>query len=171
MIMLPLLWGSGKVDFNNETNRMILQGVFFTVTAVGYMVIQLAVLRVRRANDTGRVQDPGTSSYIKAEDKAADGSISIRQYDHSKLQEVKMQYIMTAAIVTFMHLKWDYTQPLLICSVQLPLQLWDSKAVQVHIFGRDPGPRPWAGANSNNPLAQWAERKKAEGAQQLKKKD
>ena len=45
-----------------------------------------------------------------------------------------------------------------------PLQLWDNKALHIHLRDKS-GPgyeRPWKAANADNPLAQWAERKKAE---------
>ena len=45
-----------------------------------------------------------------------------------------------------------------------PLQLWDNRAMHIHLRGKS-GPgyeRPWKAAAADNPLAQWAERKKAE---------
>ena len=124
--------------------------------------------RARRANDTTRVENPGQSMYLKDQDKAADGTVSAMQYDLSKLQESKFQFMMSAAIAVGLNYKWGYTQPLVMLCIMLPLQIWDSKAVALHMLGRDVGPRPWAAANADNPLAQWAERKKAE-AEETKK--
>ena len=166
--MLPVIWGSGKIDFENETNKFYLLCTFGCVIAIGYAMIQLTVFKVRRLNDTARVKNPGTSTYLGDDQKAEDGSVSVRQYDHAKLQESKMQFVMTAAISSFVHLKWGYTQPLVMLCIMLPLQIWDNKAVALHMLGRDVGPRPWAAADANNPLAQWAERKKAEAEQDTK---
>ena len=160
--MLPVLWGSGKVDWEQEDNKFYLRCTFGTMVALGYLMIQLAVFKVKRINDSGRVANPGTISTLKDDMKAEDGSVSICQYDLAKLQESKFQYVMTAAISSLMHFHWGYTQPLVMLSVMLPLQIWDNKAVKHHMFGQDVGPRPWAAANADNPLAQWAERKKAE---------
>ena len=54
-------------------------------------------------------------------------------------------------------------------SIQQPLALWDNKAMQIYILGKQ-HERPWAAANADNPLAQWAERKKRE-AEEAKKQD
>ena len=168
--MLPVLWGSGKIDFENEQNKFYLLCTFGCVIALGYALIQFTVFKVRRLNDAGRVKKPGTCSFLSDDMKAEDGSVSIRQYDHAKLQESKMQFVMTAAVSSFVHLKWGYTQPLVMLCIMLPLQIWDNKAVAHHMFGRDVGPRPWASADANNPLAQWAERKKAEAEAETAKK-
>ena len=168
--MLPAMWLTGKIDFTNTENKNMLQIVFGFVLFVGYMLIQFSVRKVRKANDTSRVAEPGTSMYIKDEDKAQDGSVSARQYDHAKLQESKMQFMMSAAVSAFVHIKWEYTQPIVIMCIMLPLQIWDNKAVRLHMFGLDVGPRPWAAANADNPLAQWAEKKKAEHEQAEREK-
>lgn len=45
-----------------------------------------------------------------------------------------------------------------------PLQLYDNKAVHIHLLGKS-GPgyeRPWKSANANNPLKAWAEKKSEE---------
>merc|ERR1719453_1587582 len=160
--MLPVLWGSGKINFDDEDNKFYLLCTFGAVAALGYALIQLTVFKVKRLNDMGRVANPGNISFLSDDMKAEDGSVSIRQYDTAKLQESKLQFVMTAGISTFMHLKWGYTQPLVMLCIMLPLQLWDNKAVALHVLGRDVGPRPWATADANNPIAQWAERKKAE---------
>ena len=68
------------------------------MVALGYLMIQLAVFKVKRINDSGRVANPGTISTLKDDMKAEDGSVSICQYDLAKLQESKFQYVMTAAI-------------------------------------------------------------------------
>ena len=167
--MLPAMWLTGKIDFTKEQNKNNLLIVFGLVLFVGYSLIQFAVRKVRSVNDSARVKEPGTSMHIKDEDKAQDGSVSVRQYDHAKLQESKMQFIMSAAISAFVHIKWDYTQPIVIMCIMLPLQIWDNKAVKLHMFGLDVGPRPWASDAQNNPLAQWAEKKKAEADVATKK--
>merc|ERR1719487_2880236 len=137
---------------------MILRAVFCTVMACGYLALTLAISKVKRIND---------------DDKAADGSVSVRSYDNAKLQEAKMQLVMSAAISFFVHFHWGYTQPLVIMSVMQPLQLMSNKAIEVHIRGKS-GPgyeRPWKADTSGNPLAQWAEKKKAEAEAAAKKED
>ena len=72
---------------------------------------------------------------------------------------------MSAAIGSFMFIQWGYTQPIVMMCVMQPLQLWDCKALHVHLRGKEGCAgyeRPWKAANAGNPLAQWAEKKKEE---------
>ena len=106
--ILPLLWGSGKIDFTQEDNVYYLRAGFCVCIGLAYLVTMRAISKVRRRstmvhhtsipshkrahtacawcthaqvkrrNDSGRVKEPGTSMYLKDEDKAEDGSVSVR---------------------------------------------------------------------------------------------
>ena len=53
-----------------------------------------------------------------------------------------------------------------------PMQLFENKAIAVHMRGKTGAAyeRPWKAENSSNPLAQWAEKKKAEHEQAEREK-
>lgn len=172
LIILPVMWVSGKIDFTVPDNVQMLRIWFCVVCMIGYVALQLGIRRCKSKNDATRVPEPGESMYLASEDKAADGSVSARTYDNAKLQEAKMQFVMSAAISCFVHFNWHYTQPLILMSIMQPMQLFDNPAVGIHVRGKS-GPgyeRPFKSQNAGNPLAQWAEKKKAE-AQAAKKKD
>ena len=107
--------------------------------------------------------------------------------------------MISVGIAVFVNYKWGYTQvalalsavtcrvlsvrlalavqPLLMMCFMQPGTLYDNKALHIHLRGKS-GPeyeRPWAAAAADNPLAQWAERKKKEAeeaaANGSKKKD
>merc|ERR1712070_283961 len=107
--------------------------------------------------------------HIKDEDKAADGSVSVCLYDKAKLNEAKMQLVMSAGIAIFVHYKWAYTQPLVMMGFMQPMNVLTNPAIRCHLFGKTDIERPFKADNANNPLAQWAERKKAEQEEANKK--
>ena len=116
--MLPVLWGANKIDFTKEDNVITLRVVFATVICIMYLLVQFAVFRVRKANNGARVQNPGGGMYLSDADKGTDGTVSVRVYDNAKLQEAKMQLVMSAAMSLFVHFQWGYTQPLIILSAR-----------------------------------------------------
>ena len=116
LIMLPVIWGSGKLNLDNPQNLLILQTVFASVILTGFCLIQLAIYKAVRKSDGTRVKEPGTSNYITDADKAEDGSVSAKVYDVAKLKETKLQFMISAGIGAFVHMKWGYTQPLLMMS-------------------------------------------------------
>jgi len=175
MALLPVIWGSSKLNLDHPDNLFILQIVFSCVITLLYGSIQFALYRASRSNNTTRVLNPGTSQYIKDEDKAADGSVAAWVYDKAKINESKMQLTMSACITTFIHLQWKYTQPLLMICLMQPMQLWDNPAMHIHLRGKsgEGYVRPWKKPQADNPLAAWAERKKEEAektAQEEEKK-
>ena len=87
-----------------------------------------------------------------------------------------MQIVMGAAISSFLHMQWGYTQPLLMMSIMQPMTVFENKAIAVHVRGKG-GPeyeRPWKAETAGNPLAQWAEKQKEAAEKQAeedKKRD
>ena len=201
--MLPVLWGANKIDFTKEDNVITLRVVFATVICIMYLLVQFAVFRVRKANNGARVQNPGGGMYLSDADKGTDGTVSVRVYDNAKLQEAKMQLVMSAAMSLFVHFQWGYTQPLIILSARAiqplashtfvcvfqfsplsrslsppsydtgfmqPMQILTNPAMHANVLGKAVE-RPFKSEQANNPLAQWAERKKAEADAAAAKKD
>lgn len=75
-----------------------------------------------------------------------------------------MQVFISSLVVFGIHYKWGLVQPLLMNAAMMPLQLWDCKAVGIHLLSQK-HERPWSAPQQNNPLSQWVEKKKAEAAQ------
>merc|ERR1711865_389685 len=104
---------------------------------------QFAIFRAGVQNNATPVANPGDSKYFGDGDKAPDGSVSAKVYDISKLKETKLQLVMSAAITAFIHIKWAYTQPLLMICVMQPMSLWDNPALHIYLRGKSGYARPW----------------------------
>ena len=61
-------------------------------------------------------------------------------------------------------------QPLLMTCIMNLFHLYDCKPLHIHLFGLKVA-RPWSAPAAANPLQQWAERKKAEAAEEAKKQN
>ena len=170
LVMLPVLWASNKIDWEEKDNILYLQIFFAAVLATGSLLLQFTLSKAEAVEDTGaRVANPGTSQQFT---KAEDGSVSVKEYDVAKLKETRGQFVMGGAICSFLHYKFGYVQPLLMTGIMSLFNLWDCKALHIHLLGWQ-AERPWA-AVAANPLQQWAERKKAEAEaaqEQAKKTD
>ena len=168
MAMLPVLYATGKIDFEQPMAKLALPVVATCVLLLCTLILFIAMRRVVATNSRARVADPGDSpNYTKAED----GTVSECEYDLAKVKEARTALFMSAAIGSFMFIQWGYTQPIVIMCIMQPMQLYENKAMQVHMLGRG-GPefaRPWA---ANNPMQQWLEKKKndAEAAQRAEDK-
>ena len=66
---------------------------------------------------------------------------------------------MSAVIVVGVHYKWGYAQPLLMSGLMQLKQLYENKAIQIHLLNNVDITRPYAAAK--NPFEQWADKQKA----------
>lgn len=169
-IMLPVLWSSNKVDWADEHNLLMLRTAACVVVALCISLLLVAYSRASGSKSDERVQKPGAGQFLPKEGDAkmaADGSVSVKVYDVAMIKEAMMQFGMSVVIISVMHIKWAYTQPLLMVCIMQPLQIWDNKGMHVHLRGAS-GPgyeRPWKKAAGGNPLQDWAEKKKTEMAE------
>ena len=130
LVMLPAMWASHKVDWTQPTAQSALLAVFGVVVLVGFAMVQYTLKQIYKAKPTGRVEDPGEGAYFPT--KAADGTISELEYDVAKVKELKTQFMMSVGMVTFLHIKWGYTQPILIMCLMQPMQFWGMQARTPH---------------------------------------
>ena len=191
LVMLPLLWGSNKINWEDPTNQLTLQVAFGVVLVVvrcralapvpchacrGVRARRLRPPPLARPRQSAGVLQltllkigaaKDTARVAKPGDsqffsnKAEDGSVSAEEYDTAKAKETRTQLLMGGGVCTFLHFQFGYVQPLLMTCVMNLFHLWDCKAVHIHLLGKQVE-RPWAAAAAANPLQQWAERKKAE---------
>ena len=86
----------------------------------------------------------------------------VSEYDAGKVKETLLQLGLGVCVMCVMHFKWGYVQPLMIHCLLQPSQVWDCKAVQVHLRGKEAEyPRPWK-LGGGSPIEAWAQRKKEE---------
>jgi hypothetical protein len=175
MAMLPVLWATGKIDFEQPNAKLALPVVATTMLLLCTLFLFATMRRIVAVNSRAKVADPGDSQNFT---RAEDGSVTEVEYDLAKVKEARTALLMSAAIGTFMYIQWGYVQPISIMCIMQPMQLYENKAIQVHMLGRT-GPeyaRPWA---ANNPMQGFIERKKKEAeeaqhadqAKEAKKKD
>jgi len=156
LIMMPIMYYGNQIVWDKE-RIFLLEAVFLAVMVSGFCALQACLLIVARKQDKGRVLEGGDATiFVSTDALAADGSMSVHDYDTAKLNVTRMQLLVSAGIVWAVHAQWETQTPLLMISVVTPMQLWECKAIAIHLLGMQ-YKRPWAAASPGNPLAAWAE--------------
>lgn len=173
-VILPAMYFSRKVNWEEPTAQNSLLMVFGAVVLIGLVMVQYTLSLITKAGDQGRMADPGDGATYTTKDES-DGTVAVQEYDSAKVKELKMQFMMSVGMVTFLHIQWGYTQPLLMICLMQPMQFWGMQAFHVYVRGlkaEGAYARPWKKSDADNPLAKWAENKKKEAAelQEAKKK-
>lgn len=58
------------------------------------------------------------------------------EYDVGQVMQQIKQAVFSVVILAVLHFKWQIVQPLALQCIFPLKQIWDSKVVQVHIFGK-----------------------------------
>ena len=161
LAMMPMMWLSGKIDFADEFNLNLLRSIFAVVVVLSGATLYFTLLKVKAAKgNERRVKGPGQSQFYTI--KEEDDTVSVGEYDAGKGKETLLQLGLGVCVMCVMHFKWGYVQPLMIHCLLQPSQVWDCKAVQVHLRGKEAEhPRPWK-LGGGSPIEAWAQRKKEE---------
>ena len=161
LAMMPMMWLSGKIDFADEFNLNLLRSIFAVVVVLSGATLYFTLLKVKAAKgNERRVKGPGQSQFYTI--KEEDDTVSVGEYDAGKVKETLLQLGLGVCVMCVMHFKWGYVQPLMIHCLLQPSQVWDCKAVQVHLRGKEAEyPRPWK-LGGGSPIEAWAQRKKEE---------
>jgi len=77
--------------------------------------------------------------------------VTVLEHDMALIKEEVKKLVMSAAISSFIHLKWGYVHPVLMQSIMVPLAWKDSKILALYILGQSVPPRPWV-TKQNSPF-------------------
>eukprot|EP00808_Paulinella_micropora_P000681 g43954.t1 len=89
--------------------------------------------RMQEAKEKGKIAQPALPKLVK---------MSIRQYDLSELKKGAGQVALGLGITCFLHLKFNFVQPLILQAILGPLRLKKAPLILMHIFGQ-PQKRPF----------------------------
>jgi len=153
---IPLVVMMGWNKLNINTDIATVEGalhVFYIrcafATAVGlgvlmYAYCQLTVPTKLKGNDSmvmTQVKEVTADSGMGG--VMVNKEVTVLEHDMTLIKEEVKKLVMSAAISSFIHLKWGYVHPVLMQSILVPLSLKDSKILALYIFGQSMPPRPW----------------------------
>lgn len=154
-MLAPLILMGGKkfgLDLTNPDQLAIVRVSFVAAVALSalacaFMYAAVHGKKKKLAEDRVWVtsKDPKTMKEKKEH-------ITLFEHDLREVMKALTSNLGSAAIVTFLHLKFKINPPLLLQSFIIPMNLVESPVFQTHVLGRAI-PRPWAKKEAANPLA------------------
>ncbi|GMF50158.1 unnamed protein product [Phytophthora fragariaefolia] len=143
MIMLPMIFLMGKIDFENETTLTAARTAFFVCQATALLVGLYLKQLIERKHDTRKIFVPGPKSpFDQSPNYAELTETTYEAHELAKANEFIKQTLIGAAISSLIHFKMGVNHVVLIQSVMMPMNLWDNPLVQAYLLGRRNG-RIW----------------------------
>eukprot|EP01065_Artemidia_motanka_P038528 TRINITY_DN47379_c0_g1_i1.p1 TRINITY_DN47379_c0_g1~~TRINITY_DN47379_c0_g1_i1.p1 ORF type:complete len:191 (+),score=59.58 TRINITY_DN47379_c0_g1_i1:88-660(+) len=136
MLPLAVLFATRNMDLAQEGYVPHLRVAFLTsLAAVAACVIYIYVCigRAPATHDTETVDVPEQKQFGQVIQPAS--VMTIREYDMSKIRQQMKDTGVMVCVLGLMHLKWELTTPLLLQSIMMPLQMFQSPLFGLYIRG------------------------------------
>ncbi|TYZ52044.1 hypothetical protein PybrP1_004838 [[Pythium] brassicae (nom. inval.)] len=143
MLMLPLMFLMGKVDFENEMILNSARAAFLLAQLVSLLLGLYIQKQVEAKNDRRKIYVPGVKSpFDPAPNYDEVTETTYADHEAAKAGEFIKQTCIGAAISGFIHFKMGVNHVVLIQAIMTPMNLYDNQLVQAYVFGRRNG-RLW----------------------------
>ncbi|KAF0774425.1 hypothetical protein AaE_001876, partial [Aphanomyces astaci] len=136
LVMLPMMYFMGKIDFENP---WILNGArvsFFTMQILSLLLGLWAKSKIEAKPDNRKMFVPTPKSPL---DTSTENSplteTTYFAHELAKAKEFIQQTLIGAVISSFVHIQFGVNQVVVIQSVMVPLNLYDNALLKKHIFG------------------------------------
>uniref|UniRef100_A0AAV1T214 Uncharacterized protein n=1 Tax=Peronospora matthiolae TaxID=2874970 RepID=A0AAV1T214_9STRA len=143
LIMLPLIFVMGKIDFENESLLLAARTAFFVCQATALLVGLYLKQLIERKHDTRKIFVPGVKSPFDQSPNYEELTESTYEaHELAKVNEFIKQTLIGAGISSLIHFKMGVNHVVMIQSIMMPINLWDNALVQAYLLGRRNG-RIW----------------------------
>jgi len=149
LVLLPGLFVMNQLDFTNPTNVFILRVAFGAVQGLLLIICGVIFLKIRSKNQQAKVKVPAPSlpSWAPAPDEPQlPTELTTAEYDSGELRKLVGQTLLSVAICSLIHYKWDIVPPLFMQTLLAPFNMYKSNLFKIHILNQpdDVFPRPFA---------------------------
>ncbi|KAF0689776.1 Aste57867_18795 [Aphanomyces stellatus] len=152
LIMLPMMFLMGKIDFENKLILNSARIAFFSVQVISILLGLYAKSKIEAKPDNRKIFVPTPKSPL---DTSTENSplteTTYHAHELAKVKEFIQQTAIGACISSFIHIQFGVNQVVVIQSVMGPLNLFDNAILKKHVFGIG-GPRYWDEKLEGEPL-------------------
>lgn len=143
VIMLPLMFLMGKVDFENDVILNSARAAFLLAQVTSLLLGLYIKKQVEAKNDQRKIYVPGVKSPFDPSpnyDEVTETTYATHEL--AKVNEFIKQTCIGAGISSFIHFKMGVNHVVLIQAIMTPMNLYDNQLVQAYVFGKRNG-RMW----------------------------
>lgn len=143
MVMLPLMFLMGKVDFENDMILNTARAAFLLAQVTSLLLGLYIKKQIEAKNDQRKIFVPAVKSPFD-QTPNYDEVTETTYADHElvKVNEFIKQTCIGAGISSFIHFKMGVNHVVLIQAIMTPMNLYDNQLVQAYVFGKRNG-RLW----------------------------
>ncbi|KAH9925494.1 inorganic phosphate transporter [Fomitopsis serialis] len=136
VISLGAMQVARKLDFDDPQVLLGVRIAYVTVQAVILGAYYYASYKIKQKNDMTVLKYVEPASPMSGGEQGNLVTTTIRDYDLAETSKLIRSVFMGVAMMGFMHLYMQYTQPLFVQALMGLKNLYDAKPVAIHVLGR-----------------------------------
>jgi len=133
-IMFPAIYFMNNIEWN-PGNVEKLRVAYAIVNVILLCVLGCIYFLVEAKKDRRKIKVPASASWSDPSPRGSKDT-TIQEYDKSQLQKAITQALVGAAIVSFLHFKWEIVPPLFLQCFLAPTQLYKNPLFKIWILGQ-----------------------------------
>lgn len=147
LLMLPVLFLSQKIDFQDANTVMLVQIIYAVVQVVVLMVYGYVYFQIKNKNDQTTINVPSTGPFRSSNPTTTISTV--KDYDEKALGKLVLQLGFGIAIAIFLSTKWHIMPPLVLQCLLTPMNMFNSPLFKLFVLKEPPSlhPRPFAEEN------------------------
>ncbi|KAL1949979.1 hypothetical protein VTO73DRAFT_8860 [Trametes versicolor] len=134
VISLAAMQVAKRVPFEDPQVLIYVRIAYVATQAVVLAVYYYVAQQIRKKNDQTVLKYVEPNAMNKDESKLI--TTTVRDYDLGEVSKLVRAVYMGLAMMAFMHLYLNYTQPLFIQALMGLKTLYDAKPVSIHLLGK-----------------------------------
>ena len=154
MLMAPALiyfWKKLDLDTSEGSDTLFIMRCAFVAVNIGIALAYALVVqsRIKARNEVKGTVEVDVAPSMESPNGGKE-TITFMEHDMREASQGMKQSLIGLAIVSFIHYKWGYVQPLFISPAMSVVNFFKNKVVQVHLFGASTdgaNKRPWKKPN------------------------
>ncbi|ODQ63673.1 inorganic phosphate transport PHO88 [Nadsonia fulvescens var. elongata DSM 6958] len=136
VIMLVMMQVSKKIPFEDPTVLLLVRGAYILSNVLIFGLYFYTKSLIMKKNDLTTMKYVEPSSPLSGSDESKLITTTIRDYDLQQVKTATKGVFTGIAMMGFMHLYMQYTNPLLMQSIMPLKSAFEQPIVQIHLFGK-----------------------------------
>lgn len=154
LFVLIIVQVTRHIDLTNPIIINYVRATYLTVQCLLFATSYYIYRRIKSISDKSKISVTEPAKPF-TNDPPVVKEMTVEEYDEGKIKEYLKESLIALLILSFLHWKYEFVQPLLIQSVLRVKSAFSLPIIQIHVFRKEPnGPLQRPFKPPANPFAQ-----------------
>eukprot|EP00163_Fabomonas_tropica_P013403 TRINITY_DN2491_c1_g3_i3.p1 TRINITY_DN2491_c1_g3~~TRINITY_DN2491_c1_g3_i3.p1 ORF type:complete len:263 (-),score=82.03 TRINITY_DN2491_c1_g3_i3:196-882(-) len=141
--VFPAIWLTNKLDFKNPDTLLYARIGYYTLQLSVFALLFYVYQLIQKNKDDTKIVVPIEKTMATKEGDPTEEEMTVQEYDIKMLKKMAQETLMPIFIMSLLHFKWNFNQPLVISLVTTPTRLIAAPLLKIYLMGKKDLARPF----------------------------